>query len=57
MPSSCSHRDLELGIRAFLGKYSENSDISIEVKVDAEMCQVKKDVTIAGLDNRTKHVM
>ncbi|CRK95963.1 CLUMA_CG009406, isoform A [Clunio marinus] len=33
IPSSCSHEDLEHGIKAFLRKYSEKSDIIIDVKV------------------------
>lgn len=57
LPASCSHKDLELGIKAYLDKYSVDSDINIAIKVDEEMCQLKKDVDIAGLDDSTKRVM
>jgi hypothetical protein len=57
MPSSCSNKDLEYAVKAFLGKFSENSDIIIDVKVDEEMCQLKSDVDLAGLDANTKRVM
>lgn len=57
IPSSCTHQDLEFGIKAYLAKYSENSDIEIAIKVDAEMCQLRQDVNIAGLDRSTKRVM
>lgn len=57
IPSTCSNTDLEFGIKAFLGKYSKNSDINIDVKVDEEMCQLKKEIDIVGLDGTTKRVM
>lgn len=57
MPSSCSHKDLQFGIKAFLKKYSENSDIDIDVRVDEEMCQLSSNLDIAGLDGSTKRVM
>lgn len=57
MPSSCGAADLELAIKEYLDEYSENSDILIEVKVDEEMCQIKKETTIEDLDVNTKRVM
>jgi hypothetical protein len=57
MPSSCSATDLELAIKTSLDELSENSDILIEVKVDEEMCQLKKETGIDDLDRSTKHVM
>lgn len=57
MPSSCSAEDLEKGIKTYIEHYSENSDIIIEVKVDEEMCQVKKETSLDSLDAATKRVM
>lgn len=57
MPSSCSAADLELAIKTFLNEYSEDSDIVIEVKVDEEMCQLKRETGISDLDANTKRVM
>lgn len=57
MPSSCSAADLELAIKTFLNEYSEDSDILIEVKVDEEMCQLKRETGISDLDANTKRVM
>lgn len=57
MPSSCSAADLELTIKSYLDEYAENSDILIEVKVDEEMCQLKKETAIEDLDVNTKRVM
>jgi ferritin-like protein len=48
---------LELAIQTYLDEYSEDSDILIEVKVDEEMCQVKKETALVNLDGNTKRVM
>ena len=57
MPSSCSAADLELAIKTYVDEFSENSDILIEVKVDEEMCQLKRETSISELDVNTKRVM
>lgn len=57
LPSSCSAADLELAIKTYLDEYSENSDILIEVKVDEEMCQLRRETGINDLDVNTKRVM
>ncbi|XP_053985527.1 nose resistant to fluoxetine protein 6-like [Hylaeus anthracinus] len=48
-PSSCSFKDVEASIRDVLARYSSQTGIKITVKVNEEMCQVKrKDIVPMG---------
>ncbi|XP_076165792.1 nose resistant to fluoxetine protein 6 [Ptiloglossa arizonensis] len=41
-PASCSFKDVETSIRDILARYSSQTGIKIAVKVNEEMCQVKR---------------
>lgn len=41
VPSSCSHRDVEISAKFFADKFTVGTGISIDVRVREEMCQVE----------------
>ncbi|XP_011502852.1 PREDICTED: nose resistant to fluoxetine protein 6-like [Ceratosolen solmsi marchali] len=41
-PSGCNPRDVEASLRHTLAKHTEQTGLKITVKVDAEMCQVRR---------------
>ena len=41
-PSGCSPRDVEASLRQTLAKHTEETGLRFTVKVDADMCQVRR---------------
>ncbi|XP_043250987.1 nose resistant to fluoxetine protein 6-like [Colletes gigas] len=45
-PAACNFKDVETSIRGILGRYSMQTGINVTVKVNEEMCQVKRKDTV-----------
>ncbi|XP_076623887.1 nose resistant to fluoxetine protein 6 isoform X2 [Colletes latitarsis] len=45
-PAACNFKDVETSIRGILAKYSLQTGINVTVKVNEEMCQVKRKDTV-----------
>lgn len=42
VPSGCSHTDVEILLRESLSNFTQGLQFSIQVRVEAEMCQVRQ---------------
>lgn len=57
IPSTCTHEDLENGIRSYFRQSTSFSDITFDVKVDEEMCQLRQEFMESDVDRATRLVM
>lgn len=42
VPSSCSHKDVEVAVKYFLGEFTKNTGLAFDVRVNEQMCQVRE---------------
>jgi hypothetical protein len=57
IPSTCTNKDLENGIKSYFRQYSSSSDIIFDVKIDVEMCQIKQEFIESDVDKNTRLVV
>lgn len=57
VPSSCTANDVELVIKDYMTRFTDTTGLSVKVKVEGEMCQVKDVNWIKNLDQSTKTVL
>lgn len=42
VPSTCSHRDVELAVKYFVDEFTQNTGLRFDAQVNEKMCQIKE---------------